>query len=64
MSLGVGAYEIGGAGHCSSMRRRYPWQPCKRPPPGTIALCTYLAHPHEEGRDGKNQAQNGSKTAS
>ena len=32
MSLGVGAYKVGGAGQCSSIRRRYPWQPCKWPP--------------------------------
>ena len=38
MSLGVGAYEVGGAGHYSSMRRRYPWQPCEWSPPGIIAL--------------------------
>ena len=38
MSLGVGAYKVGGAGQCSSMRRRYPWQPCERPPRGTITL--------------------------
>ena len=36
MSLGAGAYKVGGAGQCSSMRRRYPWQPCKQPPPGTM----------------------------
>ena len=35
MSLGVGAYKVGGAGQCSSKRRRSPWQSCKRPPPGT-----------------------------
>ena len=33
MSLGVGAYKVGGAGQCSNMRRRYPWQPCELPPP-------------------------------
>ena len=38
MSLGVGAYKVGGAGQCTSMRRRYPWQPCERPPPGTVTL--------------------------
>ena len=38
MSLGAGAYKVGGAGQCSSMRRRYPLQPCERPPPGTIKL--------------------------
>ena len=62
MSLGVGAFEVGGAGQCSSMRRRYPWQPCERPPPGTVTLnnsveylpTQYLPSPHQEGgRDGK-----------
>ena len=38
MSLGVGAYNLGGAGQCSSMRRKYPWQPCERPQPGTITV--------------------------
>ena len=38
MSLGAGAYKVGGARQCSSMRRRYPLQPCERPPPGTIKL--------------------------
>ena len=38
MSLGIGAYKVGGARQCSSIRRRYPWQPCKRPPPGTVTL--------------------------
>ena len=38
MSLGIGDYKVGGAGQCSSMRRRYPWQPCERPPPGTVTL--------------------------
>ena len=38
MSLGIGAYKVGGAGQCSSMRRRYPWQPCEQPPPGTVTL--------------------------
>ena len=36
MSLGVGAHRVGGPRQCSSMRRRYPWQPCEQPPPGTI----------------------------
>ena len=62
MSLGVDAYKVGGAGRCSSMRRRYPWQPCERPPPGTVTLKiqwnTYrpiLIWPitQEGGRDGK-----------
>ena len=60
MSLGVGAYKVGGAGQCSNMRRRYPWQPCERPPPGTVTLNnsveylptnTYLAHT-SRGREG------------
>ena len=38
MSLGVGAYKVGGARQCSSMRRRYPWQPCERPPPNRDLL--------------------------
>ena len=38
MSWGAGAYKVGGAGQCSSMRRRYPLQPCECPPPGTIKL--------------------------
>ena len=38
MSVGIGAYKIGRAGQCSSIRRRYPWQPCERPPQGTITL--------------------------
>ena len=67
MSLGIGAYKVGGAGQCSSMRRRYPWQPCERPPPGTVTLnnsveylpTQYLPSPHQEGgRDGKNQSTN------
>ena len=52
---------------CSSMRRRYPSQPCERPPPGTVTLnnsveylrTQYLPSPHQEGgRDGKNQSTN------
>ena len=62
MSLGVGAYKVGGARQYSSMRRRYPWQPCEQPPPGTVTLNnsveylptnTYLAHTSRGGRDGK-----------
>ena len=62
MSLGVGAYKFGGAGQCSSMRRRYPWQPCERAPPApshcTIQWNTYRPIltwpiPQEGGRDGK-----------
>ena len=66
MSLGVGAYKLGGAGQCSNMRRRYSWQPCERPPPGTITLNdsveylptnTYLAHTSRGGGGmGKNQS--------
>ena len=37
MILGVGAFKVGGAGQCSSIRRRYPWQPYQRKPP---------PHPH------------------
>ena len=60
MSLGVGAYKVGGAGQCFSMRRRYPWEPCERPPPGTVTMNnsveylptnTYLAH-SSRGREG------------
>ena len=25
-------------GNALAMRRRYPWQPCERPPPGTVTL--------------------------
>ena len=62
MSLGVGAYKVGGAGQCFSMRRRYPWQPCERRPPGTVTLNnsveyvltnTYLAHTSRGRRDEK-----------
>ena len=57
MSLGVGAFEVGGAGQCSSMRRRYPWQPWEQPPPSTVTLNSsveylptqYLPSPHREG---------------
>ena len=31
--LGHWCLPVGGAGQCSSMRRRYPWQPCEQPPP-------------------------------
>ena len=62
MSLGVGAYKVGGAEQCNSMRRRYPWQPCEWPPPDTVTLNnsveylvtnTYLKR---EGGVGKNQS--------
>ena len=58
--MGIGAYKVCGAGQCSSVRRRYPWQPCERPPPGTVTLNnsveylltnTYLA-PTFRGRKG------------
>ena len=74
MSLGVGAYKLGGAGQCSSMRRRYSWQPCERPRPGTITLNdsveylptnTYLAHTSRGGEGWeKTKVQNGTQTAS
>ena len=38
MSLGIGAYKVGGVGQCFSMRRRYPWQPCEWPPPNQNLL--------------------------
>ena len=65
MSLGTAAYKVGGATQCASMRRRYPWQPCEQPLPGTVTLSnsveylptnTYLAHTskgREGGRDEK-----------
>ena len=68
MSLGVGAYEVGGAGQCSSTRRRYLWQPYERPPPGTVTLNNSVGYlpthystlptPQERGRDWKNQGTN------
>ena len=74
MSLGVGAYKVGGAGQCSSVRRRYPWQPCERPPLGSIKLnnsveylpTQYLPSPYlkREGGMGKTKAQTGMQTAS
>ena len=72
MSLGAGAYKVGGARQCSSMRR-YPWQPREQPPPGTVTLNnsaeylptnTYLAHTKREGGIGKTKAQNGKQRAS
>ena len=71
MSLGIGAYKVGGAAQCSSTRRRYPWQPCKGPPPGTVTPSnsveyfptnTYLAHA-SRGREEweKTKAQNGTQ---
>ena len=62
MSLSVGPYKVGGAGQCSRMRRRYPWQLCERPPKDTVTLNnsveyfptnTYLKR---EGGMGKNQS--------
>ena len=38
MSLGIGAYKVGQAGQCSSMRKSYLWQPCEWPPQGTVTL--------------------------
>ena len=71
MSLGIAAYKVGGAGQYSNMRRRYPWQPCERPPPGIVTLNnsveylpnnTYLAHT-SRGREEwkKNKAQKAHK---
>ena len=57
-------YKVGGARQCSSMRR-YPWQPCERPPPhrhteqfSGILTDQYLTGPHlkREGGMGKNQS--------
>ena len=49
------------SGHCSTMRR-YPWQPCEWPPPGTITLKQFSGIlidplltwpiPEEGGREG------------
>ena len=75
MSLRTGAYKVGGAGQCSSMRKRYPWQPCKRPPPDTVTLNnsveylptdTYLAltSTGRQGGMGKTKAQTGMQAAS
>ena len=59
MSLGAGAYKVGGARQCSSMRR-YPWQPHEQPSPGTVTLNnsaeylptnTYIARSYR-GREG------------
>ena len=64
MSLGAGAYKVGGA-----VGRRYPWQPCKQSPPGTVTLnCSVEYLPtntqvilgpelKREGRVGKNTEQ-------
>ena len=75
MSLGVGAYKVGGARQCSSMRRRYPWQPCKEASTrhshaeqfSGILTNQYLPSPYPK-REGqgweKTKAQNGTQTAS
>ena len=66
MSLGVGAYKVGGAGQWPSMRRRYPWQPYKWvhqvPSHLTVQWNTYqpiLTWPwtNEGGRVGKKHSQ-------
>ena len=60
MSLAVGAYKVGGAGQCSSMGRRYPWQPCERLPPGTVSLnnsVEYLPGPYLKKREGLEKAK-------
>ena len=71
MSLGTGAYKNGGARQCFVMKRRYLWQPCERPPPGTVTLNnsvkylltnTYLALPstgREGGREGGRDGRDG-----
>ena len=64
MSLGAGAYKVGGAGQCSSMKSRYPWQPHEWPLSGTVTLNNseeYLPTNiwpllQGGGRDGKNQS--------
>ena len=66
--LGRWCPQVGGAGQCSSTRRRYPWQPYERPPPGTVTLNNsveylpthYLPSPYlkREGGMGKNQGTN------
>ena len=40
MSFGIGAYEVGEAGHCSSMKRRYfiHGNPASDPHPTAISL--------------------------
>ena len=60
MSLAVGAYKVGGAGQCSSMGRRYPWQPCERLPPGTVSLnnsVEYLPGPYLKKTEGLEKAK-------
>ena len=75
MSLGTaGAYRVGGAAQCSSMKRRYPWQPFEQPPQGTIILNNSVEYlltntnlaltSSRRGGMGKTKAQNGTQTAS
>ena len=52
MSLSVGAYKVGGAGQCSNMRKRYPWQPCERPPPNQKLLVLQKGGASEQGWNG------------
>ena len=73
MSLGAGAYKVGGARQCSSMRR-YPWQPREQAPTrycyteqfSGILTNQYLPSPvlQREGGIGKTKAQNGKQRAS
>ena len=45
MSLGAGAYKVVGDGKALARGRRYPWQSCKQPQPGTAtqnSLVEYL----------------------
>ena len=49
MSLGVGTYKVGGAGQCSSMRRRYPWQPREWPPPNRDLLGAWKRRGQQTG---------------
>ena len=70
MSLGAGAYKVGGAEQCFSMRKRYPWKPFGRPPPGTVTLrksveylptntqaMTYLTGPDLKRKGGMGKTQ-------
>ena len=38
MSLGTGAYKVGGDGKALAPGMKYPWQPCERPQPCTVTL--------------------------
>ena len=49
MSLGFGAYKVGGSGQCFSMRRRYPWQPCERRPPNQNLLGAWKRRGQQKG---------------